>query len=121
MIKLMVDLSKSGIEKYIPKEYQKLALRYVWKTYADDEKTVDSGKTFRWVNDILNKEDKSISRAAIIFFLNEKSDQGILIKSETTGKGGEKGLWKPNPQYPDEETFIRRMTYMAIDELKTEL
>lgn len=118
---MIVDLSKPGIEKFILKKYQIWAMRHVWNRYADNEKPADSGSTWRYVNEILKEEKEKKSRASIIFFLDDKAEEGLLIKNTTTGKGGEKGLWTPNPEYPDEETFLKKMTDSAIEELKSGL
>jgi len=74
------------------KEYQKLALRYLWDV---GEEGAGSGPVWRAVNVELQKHGESISRAAIIFYLNNLVDQGVLNYHEESGKGGMHKVYMP--------------------------
>ncbi|NVM55602.1 MAG: hypothetical protein HWN66_17980 [Candidatus Helarchaeota archaeon] len=66
------------------REYQELALRFVWEV---GEEGANSGAVWRAVNERLS-EGKSILRAFVILFLNDMVDDGVLGFREATGKGG---------------------------------
>ena len=83
MCGFIFDPSKTGLRKTL-KEYEELALRYVWET---GDEGAGSGLTWRAVNERL-EEGKTISRASVIFFLNRMLDQGVLGFRDATGKGG---------------------------------
>ena len=75
--------SQPGLRKTL-KEYEELALRYVWSMG-------EKGATSRPIHETVNSElgsDKSISRASIIIIMNKLVDQGVLSYREATGKGG---------------------------------
>ena len=83
------DTSKSGLETIL-KDYQELALRYLWRLDGEGASSRDV-----WVQ--VNKDLKgtgSISRASIINFLNAMADEGILTFTETTGKGGYRQIYR---------------------------
>jgi len=88
---LKFDPSENGLRKTL-KEYQELALRYIWEV---GEEGAGSGPVWRAVNDELQKHGGSISRASIIFSLNELVDQGVLNFQEESGKGGMHRVYKP--------------------------
>jgi hypothetical protein len=90
MTSFKFDPSESGLRKTL-KEYQELALRFVWEV---GEEGANSGDVWRAVNERLG-ESKSISRASIIFFLNDKVDDGVLGFREATGKGGHHRVFFP--------------------------
>ena len=75
--------TQKGLRKNL-KEYQELALRYIW----EKEEGATSGETWKYVNEILSRSGKSISRASVIFFLDDMVDEGVLGYTPTTGKGG---------------------------------
>jgi len=77
------DPAKSGLRKTL-REYEEIALRYIWSL---GDEGAGSGKTCEHVNKEL-KDDKSISRASVIFFLNRMLDEGVLGFRDETGKGG---------------------------------
>jgi predicted transcriptional regulator len=87
---LTFDPSEDGLRKTL-KEYQVLALRYVW----ENGEGVGSGPVWRAVNEELQKHGGSISRASIIFSLNNLVDQGVLSFMLESGKGGMHRIYKP--------------------------
>jgi len=84
------DPSQTGLRKTL-KEYEELALRYVWSMG-------EKGATSRPIHETVNSElgsDKSISRASIIIIMNKLVDQGVLAYREATGKGGYHKIYYP--------------------------
>lgn len=84
------DPAKKGLRKTL-KEYEEVALRYVWSV---GEKGVGSGKTWKITVERLGA-DKTISRASVIFFLNRMVDQGVLGYTTASGKGGYHRVYSP--------------------------
>ncbi len=67
-------------------------MRYIWKI---GEEGAGSGKCWEATNLVLKESGKSISRASIIFFLNDMVDEGVLKYVERTGKGGHHRVYSP--------------------------
>lgn len=67
------------------KDYQIMAIDAV---YDAGERGAGSGPVWVKVNERLEKVEKSISRASIIFFLNRCVDNGVFNFRDATGKGG---------------------------------
>ena len=79
----VLDPKASGLSKVL-KDYQREALRCIWKSES-------MGLTSRMVHSYVNERldgGKSISRASIINFLNVMVDEGVLDYVEESGKGG---------------------------------
>ena len=79
----VLDPKASGLSKVL-KDYQREALRCIWKSES-------MGLTSRMVHSYVNERldgGKSISRASIINFLNAMVDEGVLDYVEESGKGG---------------------------------
>jgi len=87
---LKFDPSENGLRKTL-KEYQELALRYLWEF----REGAGSGPVWRAVNEKLKKRGGSISRASIIFSLNDLVGQGVLSFELESGKGGMRKIYKP--------------------------
>ena len=90
---LKMDTSKSGLGMFM-KDYQELAFRYLWSLSGEGASSHDV-----WVN--VNKElgakrigRTSISRAAIIIFLDAMVEDGLLACTEETGKGGYRRIYR---------------------------
>ncbi len=81
------DTSETGL-RTIFKEYEEQAMHLLWrKTEGLNSRSVWEG--------VNGKLKEPISRASIINFLERMADQGILHKTETTGKGGHRGIYSP--------------------------
>ena len=79
----VLDPKASGLSKVL-KDYQREALRCIWKSES-------MGLTSRMVHSYVNERldgGKSISRTSIINFLNVMVDEGVLDYVEESGKGG---------------------------------
>jgi hypothetical protein len=103
------DPSESGLRKTL-KEYQELALRFVWEV---GEVGANSGAVWRAVNKRLG-EGRSISRASVIFFLNDMVDDGVLGFREATGKGGRHRIYITKM---DEVGYRRYLLRTVIDSM----
>ena len=71
------------------KDYQKVALEYLWRLDGDGASSRD---VWIQVNEDL-KGKRTISRASIINFLNSMVDEGVLNYTEITGKGGHRRIY----------------------------
>jgi hypothetical protein len=103
------DPSESGLRKTL-KEYQELALRFVWEV---GEEAAGSGDVWRAVNERLG-EGRSISRASVIFFLNDMVDDGVLGFRSRTGKGGRHRVYFPAM---DEAGYCRYLLRTVIESM----
>jgi len=65
---------------------------------------------------LITRVDESIhrSRTSVIFFLDDMVEDGFLVKGLTIGKGGTHGIWKPSPDFPCEEAYIREMAMRMV-------
>ena len=106
---LKIDTSEEDL-RMILKDYQELALRYLWRLDGEGASSRDI-----WVQ--VNKDLKgmgSISRASIINFLDSMADEGILTFTETTGKGGYRRIY--SMKY-DEAGFKEHIARVVIRNL----
>lgn len=73
-------------------DYQEICMKFLWE---NSEEGIKSSDAWRYVNKILKEENKSISRAAIINFLNVMVDKNLLTFIERSGKGGYHRVYFP--------------------------
>lgn len=106
----MFDTSNDGLGT-VMREYQVLAMKSLWDR---GEESMKSQVVWMHVNKILMEEDKSISRASIINFLNDMVDAGVLKYEERSGKGGYHRVYSPAF---DEKGFKRHMVETMISKL----
>jgi len=104
------DTSNDGL-RTVMKEYEEIAMRILWET---DQENMKSQAVWLQVNKILMDEDKSISRASIINFLNYMVEAGVLNYEERTGKGGYHRVYSPTS---DEKGFKRHIAETMISKL----
>ena len=88
---IVFDTSKDGLMT-VMRDYQEICLRLVWER---GEEGVTSGTAWVYVNKVLGKEERSISRASIINFLNDMVEKGVLTYREKSGKGGYHRVYFP--------------------------
>ena len=103
------DPSQSGLRKTL-REYEELALRYVWTL---GEEGANSGPIWKTVNKQLGT-GKSISRASIIIIMNRLVDQGVLSYREGTGKGGHHKIYYP---LMDEKGYKKYLAKTMVESL----
>ena len=93
------------------KPYQAEVMKYVWDNAEEGVISHDAWMHLKTlVDETLHK-----SRASVIFFLDEMTEDGFLVKSSKTGKGGHHGVWKPSPDVPGEESYMREMAMKLKD------
>ena len=102
---------KSGLET-IFRDYQILSMKYLW---GKKDKGAGSGEVWLNVNKSLKEKGKEISRASIIFFLNDMVDHDILEYVEESGKGGYHRIYAP---VYDEMGFREHLAKMLISKLR---
>ena len=107
MVVFKFDPAQSGLRKTL-REYEENALRYIW--YVGD-KGAGSFQTWEQVNRELG-EDRSISRASVINFLNRMVDEGVLGFRDATGKGGHRRIYRPKL---DESGYRRYVVRRLLD------
>jgi len=124
--RFVFDPSQSGLRKTL-KEYQELAIRYVWDAGADG---ADSGQTWRHVKERLGA-GKSISQSSIINFLNRMVVEGVFSFRDATKKGGHYKIYFPLMNECEYRKYLLRTiiesmmrdfpieTREVIDELQT--
>jgi len=78
---LQLDTGKENLEMFF-KDWQVESLRYLWRVQPEG-----ANSRAVWVN-VNESLQGSISRASIINYLNHLVDEGLLIYTEITGKGG---------------------------------
>jgi len=103
------DPSQLGLRKTL-KEWEELALRYVWSV---GEKGANSGPIWKTVNKQLGT-GKSISRASIIIIMNRLVDQGVLSYREGTGKGGHHKIYYP---LMDEKGYVKYLLKTMVESM----
>ena len=105
---LTFDPKAEGLSKVL-RDYQEEALRFVWRS----EQGVNSRLVWLQVNEAFGDE-KTISRASIINFLNGMVDEGVLDYEEKSGKGGYHRVYLPKL---DEGGFKKAMAKSVISSL----
>ena len=103
------DPSQPRLRKTM-KEWEELALRYVWSV---GEEGANSGPIWKTVNKQLGT-GKSISRASVIIIMNRLVDQGILSYREATGKGGPHKIYYP---LMDEKGYVKFLLKTMVESL----
>jgi len=85
-------------------------MKYVW---ANADEGVISNDAWQHLHTLID-ETLHKSRASVIFFLDAMTKDGFLVKTGKTGKGGSHGIWKPSPDVPCEEAYMREMAMMMV-------
>jgi hypothetical protein len=106
---LVLDPSKTGFEKVL-RDYQIEALRMVWESTGEG---VTSREVYLHVNKALG-DDKSISRASIINFLNSMCDERVLNYEEETCKGGMRRKYSPGVDEEGFKIFIAKSVFDSL-------
>jgi predicted transcriptional regulator len=108
MFKLEIDASQQGLRMFL-RDWQEEAMTVLWD---NSQKEYISREVFNQVNQRLSSG--SISRASIINFLADMVEKGVLSMTETTGKGGHRGVYSSNM---DESGFKKFVVERAIEAL----
>ena len=95
---IMLDLSKEGLE-IVHKPWEIKALQALWGSAE--------GLSSREVHEyVLNNLEGTISRAAIILFLDRMTEQDILDKELESCKGGYRGIYSPKINDAEYEALV---------------
>jgi len=92
-MKISIDLTQSPGLGLILKDYQEVAMRYLWSKSDLDDHGSSSHDVWEAVNMRLEGERTSISRASVINFLNDMVDDHFLDYTTITGKGGHRRIY----------------------------
>jgi len=106
---MRLDAGEGGLPAIL-KEYQELALRYLWNLNGED---ASSRGIWVQVNEDLRGRG-SISEVSIINFLDAEVDEGVLSYKETTGKGGRRRIYSAKL---DEARFKEYVSTLFIGNL----
>ena len=112
MFKIVTFDTKEDGFRTVVKDYQEVALRYLWRLEGGGASSRDV-----WVNvnkELLGTSRISISRASIINFMNRMVDEGVVDYTEITGKGGHRRIY--TSMY-DEEGTKRYLTEKIISKM----
>jgi len=82
------DTSKQGLGAIL-KDYQEAALRYLWSLGGEG-----AGSRQVWTHVSQELGTRTISRASVINFLDALVGGGMLVCTETTGKGGHRRIYR---------------------------
>ena len=99
VLKLAIDSGREGLEK-IFKAYQVRILEYLWELQKDGQGKVASSKV--WKHLIGTPEE--MSRASVIFFLNDLVGLKLADYTTATGKGGHHRVYFM--KYTEEEFWV---------------
>jgi predicted transcriptional regulator len=113
----MVKLNtKEKGRRAIWREYEQIAIDYLYEEGTPQ----GSGPVFHATLKELMIQEKSISRASIIFFLNRLRDQKLVEYTEGTGKGGHHGLYHAHLTREEfEARVMETILESALDALPT--
>ena len=98
------DTSEHGLGT-IMKGYHEICMRFLWEM---GEEGVNSRKAWLHINKVLLEEERTISRASIINFMNDMVDKGVFRYTTKTGKGGHHRVYYPNFDEPGFKEHIAR-------------
>ena len=110
---MKVDLSQDGWNMFFKKPWKQVAFRKVM-----DGRDWRSAEIYEYVNSVL--DDSSISRASVIFFLDDLVEEDLLSYREETGKGGHHKVYTGTITLPEFLECVRCKANEKIDALLTE-
>ena len=96
---MILDTSEKGLLTLF-RPYQAALMEHIWKLNNPERTGIKSGQAYEFLKD----HPDSKSRAAVIFFLNDMVEEGILTYEEKTGKGGHHKVYYPEM---DREQFVQ--------------
>ena len=103
-----IKLENEGIYKFL-KPYQVEVMRYVW----NHPEGIISVEAFEYLQGLSDKKLHR-SRASVIYFLDDMTQEGVLVKEWDIGKGGDFGTWRPSHDVPCEETYMIKMAMRMV-------
>ena len=106
---MKINPREEGLRKTL-REYQELALRCVWETG-------ENGAITKQVHDYVTERlspEKSISRAAVIIFLQDIAEEGVLCFEEVPGKGGYRRVYYPAMDERGFKVYIEKSVFESL-------
>jgi hypothetical protein len=104
------DTTENGLHTLF-KPYQALLMEHIWELNRTGRVGINSAKAHRFLQDTPERK----SRAAVILFLNDMVDDGILEFEERSGKGGYHRVYYPKM---DRGEFAVYVTELIKEKLK---
>lgn len=98
---MKVDLDENGLSMFFKKWQEPL----IYKLLTEDVE-MKTAEAHEYVSECLS-EDESISRASIIFFLQDMEGEGLLLSREEPGKGGMHAVYWGDKSIMDFLTDVR--------------
>ena len=102
---LKMDLGQEGLLMFF-KPWQLQCLN----TLRKKDKPISSREVWEPIKN-------EISRASVINFLEDMTENTLLMKSETTGKGGHRGLYKTVYDEAGTRQYLKRVFKQRLDQL----
>ena len=106
------DTSKEGLHTLF-KPYQAALLEHIWTLNKPSRTGITSGIAHQFLQQNNDPEIRK-SRAAVIFFLNDMVDEGVLDYEEKSGKGGYHRVYYPKM---NRKQFANYVTKTITDKL----
>ena len=105
-LEMKINLDENGLDMFF-KEWQ---VPLIEKLLTSDVE-MKTAEAWEYANERLS-EDESISRASVIFFLQDMEGEGLLLSREESGKGGMHSIYWGTMRLAE---FYNR-TQMRVDE-----
>jgi predicted transcriptional regulator len=109
---MIFDTSEKGLLTLF-KPYQAALMEHLWMLNEGDRVGMTSGQAYEFLKD----HPDSKSRAAVIFFLNDMVEDGILTYEEETGKGGYHRVYYPKMNREQFAQHVIETTTKKLDEV----
>lgn len=107
------DTSQKGLLTLF-KPYQVALLEHIWDINRADRTGLTSGQAHEFLQ-LTGDRELMMSRASVIFFLNDIVDEGVLSYEERTGKGGHHRVYYPEM---NREEFASYVTVTITNKLE---
>ena len=90
MPNMKFDMGKEGLFTLF-KPYQVHIMEHLWDLNGESRVGLNSSQAWKYIQDTPERK----SRSAVIFFLNDMVEEGVLDYEERTGKGGYHRVYYP--------------------------
>ena len=109
---MIFDLGKDGLQTLF-KPYKVLLIEHIWELNRKGRVGINSGQAHRF----LQGTPEKMSRASVIFFLNDMVDEGILEYEERSGKGGYHRVYYPKMDREEFEVYVTELIKEKLKEV----
>lgn len=103
---VVLDTDKKGLDLIFGRPWKSATIDFILNS-KEQMKT-------KTVHDHLIEQGLDISRASVIIFLQEMAKQGILIKSEESGKGGMHEVYMRNMTLKKLWRYIANLAFTTV-------